>query len=224
MITPVNKSTLKHHFTYYWWLYLLIAVLSVLCISLLYTMTAYRVPNEKKIHLIVYGLLDYDRMDGYMESVRSHDLPDMEKMDSEQVLPDDVNGLSTLSTRVYASEGDIYVLPMDTFSDYAEAGILMPLENDRELNEILGDQADTTRGWRSLRNSDGESHLFGIPLDQLPGLSPYLFANRGFICVAYGSTNPDNTLKFFRILCRDMQIAPESEATAETASPLPEMP
>lgn len=222
MKTPVNKSTLKQHFTYYWWLYLLVAVIAVLGVNLLYTVTAYRVPNDRKIRMIVYGLADQEGVDHYMESIRQSDLSDMEKMDSEQIPPDDLNGLSTLSTRVYASDGDIYVLPLDTFISYAESGVLMPLEDDKELMEILGDRADVTRGWRTLRDSE-ESHLFGIPLNQLPGLASYVYAERGFICVAYGSTNPDNTLKFFRILCRDMLTAPETDAT-ETASPSPETP
>ena len=219
MKTPVTKATLKHHFTYCWWMYVLVAALGFLGINLLYTVTAYRIPAEKKVRLIVYGLTDSDTLNNYMESVRQNEMQDMELMEHEYIVPDALNGLSALSTKIYAREGDLYLLPSDIFQSYAEEGVLLPLENDAELMAVLDKKADLTRGWWTLLRSN-EQHLFGIPLDQLPGFTAYAWADRGFICLPSTDTNEENAMKFLRILCRDMLTLPETE----TASPSPETP
>ena len=58
MKTPVNAESLRHHFTYSWWKYLLIVALVILLVDVVFAMTAYRVPPEKKIEFFVYGQMD----------------------------------------------------------------------------------------------------------------------------------------------------------------------
>ena len=55
MKTPVNAESLKHHITYSWWKYALIAALCFGLVDLLYTVTAYRPPRDKTIGFYVYG-------------------------------------------------------------------------------------------------------------------------------------------------------------------------
>ena len=43
--TPLTKQRLRTHFTYHLWKYLLAAALTVFCVNLLYTTTAYRSPE-----------------------------------------------------------------------------------------------------------------------------------------------------------------------------------
>ena len=47
--TPLTKQRLRTHFTYHLWKYLLAAALTVFCVNLLYTTTAYRSPENLRI-------------------------------------------------------------------------------------------------------------------------------------------------------------------------------
>ena len=75
MKTPLNKKILQNHLTYAWWKYALIALLAVVGWSLIYSMTEYRAPEEKKIILGVYAYGSDANIAPYMESVRAELLP-----------------------------------------------------------------------------------------------------------------------------------------------------
>ena len=109
------------------------------------------------------------------------------------------------STYAAAGEGNVYLLPRDAYLTFASSGLCAALEEDEELMAIL-DGVDLQRGWK--KNDAGENHICGIPQDKLPGLSQYAYADNGFLCVLVTNKNPENTMKFFRIFCRDMLTAP----------------
>ena len=56
--------------------------------------------------------------------------------------------------------------------------------------------------WRR-ESETGETHLYGIPLDKLPGLTKYVYAQDGYLSVIVTSGNQENAFKLLRILCRD---------------------
>ena len=59
----------------------------------------------------------------------------------------------------------------------------MPLEDDEELMAIFNEAGiDLRRGWRTLSESD-ETHLYGIPVDVLPGLYSLCYAENGYLAV-----------------------------------------
>ena len=204
MRTPVNSKTLKQHFAYNWWKYLLAAVLAFGLVDLLYSVTAYRSPADKKVEFFVFGQMDQEKLTAYMNHVRETEMDDMEEMTPLQMLDDGYYGSMQLMTYMAVGEGDVYLLPRDEFVNGASGGTFVALENDRELMEIF-DQAGISlqNGWRK-NTETGESHLCGIPQNKLPGLSQYAYAKDGYLCVVVNSGNEENTLKFLRILCRDM--------------------
>ena len=55
MRTPVNGRTLRQHFTYNWWKYLLVIACGIFLVDLLFTVTAPRTPEDKKVEFYVYG-------------------------------------------------------------------------------------------------------------------------------------------------------------------------
>lgn len=204
MKTPVNSKTLKQHFAYNWWKYLLAAVLAFGLVDLLYSVTAYRSPADKKVEFFVFGQMDQEKLTAYMNHVRETEMDDMEEMTPLQMLDDGYYGSMQLMTYMAVGEGDVYLLPRDEFVNGASGGTFVALENDRELMEIF-DKAGISlqNGWRK-NTETGESHLCGIPQNKLPGLSQYAYAKDGYLCVVVNSGNEENTLKFLRILCRDM--------------------
>ena len=77
-------------------------------------------------------------------------------------------------------------------------------------------------GWRKNPES-GETHLFGIPADKVPGLRQYAYAKDGYLCVLFAGGNTENTLKFLNILVNDLfeepPAAPEETEGAASAAP-----
>lgn len=210
MKTPVNAQTLRHHMTYGWWKYLLVLLAGIFLVNLLFTVTTPRVPDEKRIDFYIFGYSDSEALNAYMEKIRLSEMPDMDLMTSVTSYPDETYGAMVLTTYIAANEGDLYLLSRDDFLSCAAYGTFLPLENDEALMSIFNNAGvDLRRGWRTLSESD-ETHLYGIPADLLPGLSAYCYAQDGFLTVTSFGGNDENSLKFFRILCRDMITAPET--------------
>lgn len=211
MKTPLTGQALKHHFSYNWWKYLLVIVLCIFVTDLLFTVTAYHAPENKKVEFYIYGYTNGDRMDEYMESVHLDRMSDMEEMTCVMLMNDEMYGPMQLTTYMAAGEGDLYLLPKSEFVSYAGSGYFIPLEDDPELMSIFDSAGISLQsGWR--RNTETqETHLFGIPLNALPGLTSYCYAEDGYLGIFVNNGNDENVLKFLRILCGDMISAPESE-------------
>lgn len=209
MKTPVNTQTLKHHFAYDWWKYALVLLSGIFLVNLILTITAPRVPEDKKVDLYIYGISDSQAVDAYMEKIRQEEMQDMESMISSTLLVDETYGPMQLVTYMTAKEGDLYLLPRNEFISYASSGAFVPLEEDKELMALFSEAGlDLRRGWRTLSGTD-ETHLYGIPLDLLPGMSSIAYTENGYISVLAMGGNVDNALKFLRCLCRDTLPAPE---------------
>lgn len=214
MKTPLNVKTLKTHFTYSWWKYLIALIAGTFLVNLIFTITSPRIPEEKKVDFYIYGYSDSESLNAYMEEVRKTEMPDMEKMESLTMTIDATYGPMQLSTYIYAKEGDLYLLPREEFLSYAAMGIFVPLEDDEELMALFAASgADLRRGWRTLSDSD-ETHLFGIPLDAVPGLQTKCYTQNGYLSILITGGNTENSLKFLRILCRDHLTAPEAAEPA----------
>ena len=100
MRTPLNSRTLRQHFAYSWWKYLLVALLAFGLVDVLYTVTAYRSPANKVVEFYVFGMADQEKLDGYMEEVRKTEMKDMEVMKSLQLLDDGYYGAMQLGVKM----------------------------------------------------------------------------------------------------------------------------
>ena len=211
MKTPVTSRSLRQHFAYNWWMYLLIALIAFGLVDLLYAVTAYRAPREKTIGLYVYGYMNDTDLTAYLDNVRETEMSDMEEMTPVMLTVDDAYGPMQLLTYLSAGEGDVYILPREQFLNYAMGGTMTALEDDEELMSLFNAAGVSLQsGWRRLTET-GENHLYGIPQDKLPGLSQYAYVQDGFLCVPLSGGNQENAMKFLRILCRDMISVPETE-------------
>ena len=218
MKTPVTPGSLKQHLTYSWWKYALLAVLAFGLVDLIYVMTAYRPPENKKVNFYVYGVIFEGRLAEYLDNVRETEMSDMEEMNSVTLLDDNNYGPMQLMTYIAAGEGDVYLLPRDQFISVAASGSLLALEDYPELMDFFTERGIALQsGWRK-NTETGENHLYGIPQNKLPGLDRYAYAKDGFLCVLVNGGNDENSVKFLRILCRDMYEAPKEEPSP---SPVP---
>lgn len=219
MKTTVNAGTLKHHFTYNWWKYALVLLAGTFLVNLIFTVTTPQIPEDKRVDLYVIGYANQEKLNAWLEDIRQKEMPDMETITSAVSYPDQTYGAMILTTYIAAQEGDLYLLSRDDFLSYAAAGAFAPLEEDQELMAIFNEAGlDLRRGWRTLSES-GETHLFGIPLDMLPGLSTLCYVENGFLAVTMYNGNMENVMKLCRIICSEMITAPEATET-ETEAPV----
>lgn len=216
MKTPVTKDTLRNHFTYSWWKYLLLCVIGVVGWNLVFTMTAYRPPEDKKVDFIVSALGEQTVFDAYLEDLRLNDMPEMEQMRSIFLTMDSAYAPMQLSTYIAAGEGDIYLLKKDQFYSYAKEGAYLPLEDYPELMSLAESMdIDLSKAWRTVQDT-GEKHLFGIPASALPGLTQYMYLDGDcYLSVVINSGNNDNAVRALCIMMQDLAAPPEPATPTE---------
>ncbi|MBE5811030.1 MAG: hypothetical protein E7318_08885 [Clostridiales bacterium] len=211
MKTPLTKEKLQNHFTYSLWKYVLLAVVAILGWNLVYSMTAYHAPEEKKVVMGVYSFGSEENINAYMEKIRVELMPDMEEMYATYIAPDATYGDMILSTRIAARECDIYVLPRTQFQSYSAQGAFMALEE--VLPDLIADLeaagVSLNRGYRALEET-GEKHQYGIPCADLPGILPMLNSDTSdmYISIFTVTGNDENVIKFFDQFIRDMMLEP----------------
>jgi len=221
MKTPISKENIKRHMTYNWWKYLLTGILIVFGLDLFFTVSVYKSPEDKKVELYVYGYMNDEGIQTYLDQVHQTVLSDMEEVTAQCLISDETYGDMVLQVRMMAHEGDIYILPKETFVNYCRVGYFAPLENDEEIQAILEDkQINVQSGWRSIHdddtNQDEKPHLYGIPITQLYSLYQYVYVEDGYLCVSVVNGNEENTMKLFHTLLKDMsEPVQQTEATQE---------
>ena len=214
MKTPVNKTTLRQHWSYSWWKYFLLIALAIVGWNLIYTMTAYRPPANKKVDFYLSSAMaDQNMLDEYLENIRVTEMPDMEEMSSVVLTTDEYYGTMQLATYIAAGEGDVYLLTADTFQQYATSGAMLVLEDYEDLLAQLDAVGlDADKGWRTESDS-GERHLYGIPASSLTGFEAYSVDPEDmYLCVMVNCGNNDMAVQLLQCMVRDMQPS-EEEAT-----------
>lgn len=216
MKTPVTQQRLKDHLTYSWWKYVLLILISIFGWNLIYSMTAYRAPEEKKVIVGLYGYGTSYNLDDYMLEVQRIHLPEMEEVAPMDIVPDEAYGEMILTTRMISGECDIYILPTAEFQNWAAQGACQPL--DEVLPELIADLEEAgislSRG-RRQNTTSGEKHVYGIPLRDLPGAQNLLWCDPAdlYLCVFHKTDNDENVLKFTDIFVRDMLNNPPTTPT-----------
>ena len=207
--TPVNKNTLKHHWDYYKWKYLILAVIIVAGWSLIYTMTRPQAPDSSRINVYVQSDTTSDQlMHDFLDPVWKENVPEEEELNLMTILAnDEYTALQQLFTIVYANEGDIYLLKAPYFMQYAAQGAFVPLEGLIEEGKLNADGIDLRTGYADYaleKDKDGyptktESHLYGIPLRELYGfVSGMQVDNQDlYACIAVDNGNMDDVITFF---------------------------
>ncbi len=211
MKTPLTKEKIQHHLSYSLWKYALLALIAIFGWNLIYSMTAYQAPEEKKVVMGVYSFGSEENINAYMEQIRVDLMPDMEEMYASYLAPDATYGDMILSTRIVARECDIYVLPRTQFQNYAAQGAFMALEEvcPDLIAELEAAGVALSRGNRALEET-GEKHQYGIPCANLPGMQPMLLSDTSdmYACIFAVTGNDENVIKFFDQFIRDMMVEP----------------
>lgn len=232
--TPVNQETLRHHITYSSWKYIIMAVLVIMGWSLIYTTTAYRSPQDKRIDVYIQSNIGAQQtIDAFLEPIWKETVPEMETVSSVILTTvDDYTTSMQLMAYMAAGEADIYFLNEQYFKSYAGQGGFLPLEElvaDGTLN--VGD-VDLTKGYVAFVEDYDDNglptktsqHLYGIPLESFYGfMNGMQIDNRDlYAVITVNNQNDANVIPFFNALLEAGRGEQEDWMTDQTKTENPE--
>lgn len=173
----ITRKWLKNHLTYSWWKYLVLVVACVMGVDMLFAMTAYRVPEDKKVE--VYILNDYIQAQALEETLWppfAEGYPDQEQLTvlNINLAGGDIYAAMQFSAYAAAQQGDVCLMPVSEVEKLAADGAqyaFLELTPYVESGLIDTEGIDLTPG--RMSTSDGTEGLYAIPADTLYGLLAY---------------------------------------------------
>ena len=186
------------------------AALTVFCVNLLYTTTAYRSPENLRVDIYMQSsTATQEKADAFMEDVWQRSVPDMETVNTILLTAgstDDYYSNMQLSVYLMAGEGDLYALSTENFKRFAAQGVFIDLTPYVESGALNVEGIDLSSGYVTLLDDDGNptetKSLFGIPLYTLYGYMDGMgLDNRDLvIAVTTFSQNEENVIAFLNEL------------------------
>ena len=233
--TPVNKAILKHHFTYNLWKYILLLILSIFLVDIVYSTTAYRSPEDKRIDIYIQGAIaNQNDIDELFEQMRTDLLPEVEIIRSAFLLSgsqDDMYAAQQLTTYLAVGEGDLYLLQAEDFKRYAAQSVFIDLSQAIKDGDLNVEGIDLSGGYVTIQEYDvekdmmisgGEKRLYGIPASSLDGLlTEFGIINKDlYISMTVFNGNDDNVLRFLNeLIKRTREVTLDSQQISEGMNP-----
>lgn len=203
--TPVTRKKIRTHITYNFWKYILVIAAAIFGWDLLYSMTAYRSPADKRIDVYIQSpLVTEQRAEAFFQPIWEERVPDMEVVDSVILTSStqDYYGSMQLTVYIMAQEGDIYLLSSSDFKTFASQGVFLDLQPAIDEGKLHVEGLDLSAGYVALVDDNGlptgERQLFGIPASALGGIAEGLGMDTRdvVISVTSFSGNEENVLRF----------------------------
>lgn len=205
MQKQLTKSWLRNHFSYSWWKYLLATVICVFGINLLFTMTEYRPPEEKKIELyMLNGYADAQAMQQELWPLFQAECPDQEELTvlNIDLMGNDAYTYMQFSTYVAARQGDVCLMPESEVRKLAEDGAehaFIELTDYVESGMIDVKDIELSKGL--FADSQGRQRLYAIPADSLYGLLEYgCDPKDSYLVVLAYNGNDENAVRMMNLM------------------------
>lgn len=210
--TPLTKERIQNHFHYSSWKYLLLTIFGIFGWSLIFTVTAPRIPEDKRIDLYAMTYTaTQESMDAFLQPIWEEVTPEMESVSSVVLVQgDEYSSYMQLTAYLAAGDGDIYFLTEQFFKAFAAQGAFLPLEQLVEDGAINVGDLDLTKGYVTMVSEydendqpiKSEMHLYGIPMDSFYGFMDGMqFDNRGmYAVILFNNQNDENVIPFFDAL------------------------
>lgn len=193
---------------------MLLLIASVFLVDIIYSTTAYRSPEDKRIDVYIQGaVVNQNQVDELFEQMRREHLPEVEVIRSAFLLSgsqEDMYAAQQLTTYLAVGEGDLYFLKGDDFKRYAAQGVFIDLDEAINSGKLHVKDINLSSGYIAVQDYDrendvvisGEKRLFGIPASNLNGLmSEFGIINQDlFISMTVFNGNDDNVLRFLNEL------------------------
>lgn len=201
----ITKKWLKNHWAYSWWKYMLLAAICIMGVNILFTTTAYRAPEEKKIELYVCNnYVDAQALEDQISPVFFERFPEQEEMVVMNVNlnSDDMYVQMQFTTYLAAQQGDVLLLPKSEvyklsaggadnafldLTEYIDSGVIDPKK--------LGVEPLV------LKDAQGNEGIYAIPAETLYGLFDLGNMTRdSYLCVTSFGGNEDTAAAVVSLL------------------------
>lgn len=224
--TPLDRARITGHFQYNAWKYVLIALMSVFLWDLVYSFTAYRPSQDKRIDIYTqhaYG--DQDMMQTYLDELRDDVTPGVELVTIATLLGSsetDMFAAQQLTTYIAAQEGDLYFLSGADFKRFASQGVFLELEPFIKNGILNLDGIDLSSGYIAMQEFEDETQsmrtisqrkLFGIPAATLTGFAKRLGIDHRdlFLGVTFYNGNEEQVFIYLNELIQRMRPQAQEE-------------
>ncbi len=208
---PITKRRISHHLQYSIWMYLVLAIVALFGWNLIYTTTRYQPPEDMRVEFYVQSsIATEDSLKALADRIHEDVLPDMELVTAEPVtITNDYYGDMQLTVWISAAQGDLYMISADYFHRFAGAGAFLDLQPYVDAGKLSAGGLDLTTGYATLDDpepgQDGR-HLYGIPTDELTGLTEYTIVPDDMVlCILYRNGNDENSVKFLNYLLETLR-------------------
>lgn len=207
----LTRKWLKHHFTYNWWKYAAVVVLCWLGVDILFAVTAYRPPEEKKLELYVLNdFVTTEPLHDQLWPQLQAQSPDQEELTvlNINISTDDMYTYMQFSTYVSAKQGDVCIMPRSELVKLAADGAeyaFLELTPYIENGVIDPKGIDLSSGM--LKTEAGGESLYAIPADSLTGLREFSNdpSDSYLVIFAHGG-NDENAAILLDLLIRNYHV------------------
>lgn len=205
MDTRITKTRLRNHWHYSWWKYLAIFIICALGVDMLFTVTRYRPPADKRIEMyLCAGYADALPLQEELWPAFLEVAPDQEELAIMNINldSDDVYANMQFTTYMGAQQGDVMLLPVSMVRNLAAEGAdgaYLELSEYVESGALALGDLDLSAGYMPAEN--GEMGLYAIPADTLYGLTAFNCDPADSMLVIMGYTgNAENAVKIVSLL------------------------
>jgi len=212
----INKEWLGNHFRYAAWRYAALVLLATFGWSLIFTITAYRVPPERKVDIIFVGPYAREEAIALLAEEAHAAHPEIESITAQSIpfgfdAEIDFYSQQVLTLRLGAHEGDIFILPRATFFGLVEQGMALPLDEYLASGALMP-SGEMATGWVASVDDEyaGQKMQYGIPLDEAYGLMvTEMYDNRNSIMMMpFYTQNPDGAISVMQWIL-DNRVQPK---------------
>lgn len=233
----LTKASLSNHFHYAKWIYVLIICLSAFGLDLLFTVTEYHPPAERKVEIyLMGGLGDVEQLDGLAARALEYGQTIDPTLEEVTFLPlsytgeDDIYGPQKLMVLLAAQEGHVYFVDRNYLEQFVGMGVAQPLEDyidqglldpgDRDLSSVTYEEPSFDED----TPPSGETHVYALQAEPLQGLmqteEPIYYPDDKYIVVCSYVKNMDTTVQVLQFVMDELSTtAPQAETPAETEAP-----
>lgn len=220
--TRITKARLSTHLHYGKWVYLAILAAGFFVTDLVYTMTEYRPPNERKvdIELVGSGIVDTDRLLPLASDALAAGQVDDATLEAVEFFQisysgdpmTDVYGAQKFTVMTAAGEGDVYIVPKSLMERLWFEAAALPLDDyvSRGLLDVsgldlsactLGAPGEASEDGQFTVNYAGETHLYAVPVGQWVGLADAGYPTQDtYAVVMHYSKNPETSVRVLQYL------------------------
>lgn len=233
----LTKASLSNHFHYAKWIYVLIICLSAFGLDLLFTVTEYHPPAERKVEIyLMGGLGDVEQLDGLAARALEYGQTIDPTLEEVTFLPlsytgeEDIYGPQKLMVLLAAQEGHVYFVDRNYLEQFVGMGVAQPLEDyidqglldpgDRDLSSVTYEEPSFDED----TPPSGETHVYALQAEPLQGLmqteEPIYYPDDKYIVVCSYVKNMDTTVQVLQFVMDELSTtAPQAETPAETEAP-----